>query len=444
MPKPNPKPRSLRAQAFEESNYPDDVTGTRCVEIRIPDADEFMAQLAGMVALATKRFNYQNKDIERAKAVAQAWVDAYLITDWAGCMNCEELTQCLSPFFTEILEKLDALQITQDETKELVEQSNAAQKVQQPTPITVTGCDDGNIMSGAKSVLERLNTEVVQVFERTEAEAPDKAQEVVSIISGLFTGLFKAQMEGVPLAEAMAMGNWYFENQVATYQTDYSPEFVQDAACSLYCAVVTNDCEITTDVISAWLVSLRDDFPGNNAADIFARFGDAATPTLINQIGMFLNSLRGDTRSITDFYNELIFEFGLGSQDTDASWMDCDCPLPFAPIFGLGVEACYTGAVSGDNLIYNSGSGIWEADGTLDAFTNNVRITLKEADGRAFQFNTFTSSVAVGGAVWTLASDGICYGGAGQFPPDDTPLLALIWAIQNTGTPLHVGFNFFE
>lgn len=338
MAKQNPKPRSLRAQAFYESQYPV-VQGFRCVKVLVPNDDRFVQQLAGMVAVLTKQFNYQNLDPSHAKEIAAQWLKMYVLNDWGECcedMNCEELAACLAPYFESIATSLAAMtdtlntigQYTEETREQQIEDANA-NKIQEPLPISRECGEDAHISAGVKSIIGRLNDEVQAVFTRTESEAPDRIDEVISIIGSIFTGLFKNQVKDIPVAEAAAMGNWYFENQVEDYNDSYDDvEFQEGALCKLYCMIANNDCTLTHGIISTWLKSLRSWFPGNRAADVFARFGDAAQPTLQNQIGMFLQQLRGDSRSITDFYDELLNAYDLGAEGTDNTWENCDCTLP--------------------------------------------------------------------------------------------------------------------
>lgn len=270
----------------------------------------------------------------------------YDILTEVECMNCEELTTCLQPLFDAI----ESVVTSNQDTLNQLFQANEANKIQQPLPVTGTGCDDAEIKGGCYAVLRRLDEEVKAVFARTEAELPDRVDEVISIVGGIVNGLFRKQLEGIPLAEAAALGNWYFENQVEQYNSDYNAVgFLEDASCLLYCAVVANNCTLDTSVLSDWLVSLRTEFPDNDAADIFARFGDAATPTLANQVGTFLNQLRGDSRSITDFYNQLLYAFEIGQTEPNSDWVDCDCSPVWEHTFDLtpGMGAWVFPEVSG-------------------------------------------------------------------------------------------------
>lgn len=59
---------------------------TRCIAIRVPDDDSYLPLLAGLLALPSYAKNYQDPDSDQAQGVADIWRDAYIETDWEGCM----------------------------------------------------------------------------------------------------------------------------------------------------------------------------------------------------------------------------------------------------------------------------------------------------------------------------------------------------------------------
>jgi len=79
------------------SEYPV-VEGTRCVEVKIPDDTSFLPVLAGMVAALGNTWSSIG-GVEARRAWAEMWQRAYAETDWSGCMDCEQLIECLTPLF---------------------------------------------------------------------------------------------------------------------------------------------------------------------------------------------------------------------------------------------------------------------------------------------------------------------------------------------------------
>jgi hypothetical protein len=58
----------------------------RCITIYVPDDDSYMPLLAGLLALPSYLENYQDPESAQAEGVAAVWRDAYIQTDWEGCI----------------------------------------------------------------------------------------------------------------------------------------------------------------------------------------------------------------------------------------------------------------------------------------------------------------------------------------------------------------------
>jgi len=65
-----------------------------CVEIYIPNDPEYLFLLQGLVASATKYWNYSGKGDDR-KVRSNLWQEAYNLTDWGQCMECEDVADCI-------------------------------------------------------------------------------------------------------------------------------------------------------------------------------------------------------------------------------------------------------------------------------------------------------------------------------------------------------------
>lgn len=241
MPKQNPKPRSLRAQAFEETNYPPDAVGLRCVEVKIPDSVEFMAQLAGLVALATKQFNYQNKDTTRAAAVAQLWRDAYLATDWEGCMNCEDVADCIE----NNEDTQNALRNWLDNNYQFSPSDfppniplPTAQRTADRAGIFNPTCDHDILWAQSIQLVEWMNDRVSDALEIIEAAT--NSIEVAGALTQI-TGFDEVSVDAI-FAYGALLQDFIAENYAAAYTTNYRDEL----ACDIFCAAY-DDCEISLD-----------------------------------------------------------------------------------------------------------------------------------------------------------------------------------------------------
>jgi hypothetical protein len=211
----------------------------------------------------------------------------------------------------------------------------------------------------------------MDIFEEAEASAPDNQREWADLIWSSVPVL-----ETLPVDEMFFLVDWYFANQMTDYQADYTTTWVDEAACILYCNVVANDCVLDYETLGNSLSQLRAAFPGNKAADIYARFGDATTPTLGTQIGMFINEIEGGgAGTLKDFFYNLIQTFGIGAQSENPGYSVCDCPQPWdydtdytegANGWLIGSETGVTGA--GGELVLGVGIVSTDATGSENAF----------------------------------------------------------------------------
>lgn len=64
---------------------------TQCIQIIIPDGDEYKALLAGMLQPPANALNYADPESAQAEGVAAAWSDALALIDWNACMEPSEV-----------------------------------------------------------------------------------------------------------------------------------------------------------------------------------------------------------------------------------------------------------------------------------------------------------------------------------------------------------------
>lgn len=69
---------------FNETNYPD-TSDLRCIKVYIPDDDSFKAVLATLLQIPCQTASYEGLDASKVEALTQAWIDAYIETDWKEC-----------------------------------------------------------------------------------------------------------------------------------------------------------------------------------------------------------------------------------------------------------------------------------------------------------------------------------------------------------------------
>lgn len=310
--------------------------GLRCVRVYIPDDDAFLRQLDGLIYQTTRWYNYSRDESHMGAALAKLWLKAMQHPKWLGaccmCMDCGELVECLTPLFEAIQASIDAL-------LEEVEEGNNALKVTTPEPITLPNCGENrdSVYAGCVAAVSYVGGIIQAIYDRAEGELPDDLLEWGKVLIAAFPGL-----GSLPFDELYGMANDYFENQRETYEDAFNNgDFKMLAACRLFCMIDFNACTIDVNVIGNWLKGCDELIDGNVAGIQFAKFGDATNPTLLNQIGSFLNSIRGGV-SLKQMYDDILTAYGFGAQGTDAGWSNCDC-------------LTWT-----DDNIFSEGAGTWE------------------------------------------------------------------------------------
>jgi hypothetical protein len=227
------KPRSIRRQAFNESAYPE-VEGTRCVEIRIPDSDEYLAQLAGLITIATQRFQYSNKDVAQAEIVAGQWKNAYLETDWEQCMNCEDVQDCIENHegTQNALRALMADYLLDNPAGSAMpfgEQDRTLAEGSNPF------CDLDIVWSQSVGIVERINEFIVDILESlTEADTVAKVASVLASLPGV---------ENFGITSVTELAQLLVSVPLASYNDSYDSAWYEALECEIFC-MSRHDCEI--------------------------------------------------------------------------------------------------------------------------------------------------------------------------------------------------------
>lgn len=234
--------RRLRGNAFKESQYPV-VSGTRCVQVHIPDDPKFLHQLAGLMAMATKQYQYQNWDSAHAAIIAQQWRDAYLETDWSECMDCEKIIDCIEndeDVQQALLDFLAANNVF----------SPNEYPVGQPLPIEESSrewgsgfnptCDNDILWSQSLEVVDWACRRVTDILEVLEVQT-NIVEQGSSILGTTVIG--DIAVDDV----AMILNNlqsFLLEN----FNADITDEYKWDLACEILCQA-QEDCVLNLDII---------------------------------------------------------------------------------------------------------------------------------------------------------------------------------------------------
>lgn len=437
-----------------------------CFRVFVPDGDEYKAQLLTLINVAATRAAWWTETDEQRETRAAIWQRAYEETIEhmdCGCGCCDWLIECLSD--EAFLEALDAAiagllnnpaSATRAAVYNTIQQMTgngegtelSSSSKTEPLNQGSETCDKDSLYGSCVHTVTTLNR-LNQDFLETIEALTDNQEMLAYFVSAI------PLVSELPIDEAIQFAAKIREFVQEFYLAGYDVDLESEMICALFCAAVANDCVLNMNVITDYFwnkASLFPPFDGTNvfttALDILEACanweemtGEAVVFCMMAANTGFLNYLNGALGM--DFgHFKLQAKAGIPSDD----WMIfCeDCPEPVAPALGITPgAACLPGTVYGENLAYNSGSGIWEADGLVDPTTNTMRVAIVRSDGGLFQFNTFTSTPGIGGAGWVLEDD-TCVAGAGLMPPEDTNLKCMLFAIANNGTPLHIGFNFIS
>jgi len=358
MRKPEP---GIKFPYFKADQYPE-TDETTCVEIRVPAHPAFLPQLAGLVAIATKAFNYQGEDFEHIRKLSLMWKNAYNETDWGQCMNCEEMTACMTP----LLEDFRA-QIVQDITSK---QYGTNFPTGEPLPDEER---TRNLAAGSNptcdmAILYNQCAEIIEYTVKTAQDALDLAEsatndtELVAVIMEL---PILDEMGGDAIASYIA---FFQEGIVDNYEAQITEEYKELATCALFC-LCRDDCEITLD---RWQKVFRDrveehfDTPMgtfSTIADLFAYFIDQdidgtiiadALNFLVCEGGILTNQFLGDvgTKAL-----ETLINLAKNSPNPDWEILCEECPT-FSRLFDLtGTDATYF-TIPDCNI--SQGGAFWE------------------------------------------------------------------------------------
>jgi len=238
--------------------------GTRCIEVRIPDDDAFVPVLGGLVAIATKWFNYDRDPTHKGVQLATLWRMAYLATKWEGCMNCEELTECLTPLLADFAQSI-VQQITNNSEygvenpgQPLTEEQNE----QNLTGETNLTCDLDITWAQSLAVIQFTNRLITDLFEQIESKT-----NVVELAQ-LFNSVPFVRYVTNAIGEEAAVDliAYYQEAVTEGYLAEYTEALEQELACAVFC-IAKLDCTISVDlldyVFSSRVASIVPDTPGD-------------------------------------------------------------------------------------------------------------------------------------------------------------------------------------
>jgi len=221
------------------------VDGLMCVEVKLPADLAYLALLQGFVAQMTNYWSYQGDNPDR-KAVAGLMQNAYTITDWDNCMNCEELTECLTPLLEAQTQQItnNILNMTQYGTQNPGQPLSGEESGLNLAEGTNPTCDPDVLWAQCLAIVQYTNAAIVDVLQKVEAAS--NVVELAGLISEIpLVGLL-AQQVGTELATETI--NYYQEAIEEQYNAQYTTEVEIDLACQLFC-LARADCVLSVDLV---------------------------------------------------------------------------------------------------------------------------------------------------------------------------------------------------
>lgn len=286
----------------------------RCIEVHIPNGEEYHELLITALKSLTIWFNYQRDATHRGKVIADRFAYALMLPELGCEMNCEELTACLQPLFDSLTASQDAQTATLEQLKYLIEQSLAANSAQPQSQ--ESDCDDAeNIYAGCLGLVDKFHEDNEALYARAEELPADNAEEWAGIIVGFFPNF-----AALPFGAMLELSNQHFNTAATAYSDAFTP-IREEMAFRLYCRITDNDCTLNQDIIGAWLEGLPAQFPGNAAAALFGKYSPTRQ-TFLNQIAAFFNQ----NQSLQSYFADLITAYNYGHENTEEipGGFDCD------------------------------------------------------------------------------------------------------------------------
>lgn len=296
------------------------VTGTRCVEVRIPDHDDFMPVLASLMSIATRWFNYQRDPTKKGTELAKMWQNAYRETDWEVCMSCEDVADCIDNDPDTIQAVTNINQTSQGGQTPLSTSNQGANVLN-----GLDGCAYDNLYGAMRGLVQWLNANNEDFLDRIAAAATpaERAESLSSDIPGFTGGALGAALSTAVSFLSSALVNGYDAN--------YSQPYADALACELFC-LAQDTCSLSVDQLYVVLaarvgyVDTTEEFYnmilfGISGAWTGVQFADVM---MLFQVGSF--KFMGGFAGYVGI-NPLSNALAMGWDDPSDDWMLlCDCP----------------------------------------------------------------------------------------------------------------------
>lgn len=212
---------------------------TQCVEVIIPSGLEWVYALQGLVSALTRDFNFQG-DREQATALAYSANVAYVLTDWEGCMSCQDIADCI--YTDAVVQQAinDVYSLTSPATPipDAMKQSNIAP----PNPT----CDLDNLFGQIDNLIEQMNVNNLDFQQIIESQS-NASERIAQLFSAI------PIIETLPVDEVIDFGQDIWSNALfEAYEANDTTAYRDTLKCDLFCISQLNSCALSLDDVTAY------------------------------------------------------------------------------------------------------------------------------------------------------------------------------------------------
>jgi len=326
------------------------VEGLRCIRVYVPDDDSYVWALNGFMSLLGRNWAFVGTPEER-QSRASLWENALKETDWSGCVDCDEVKDCIETD-TGVRDAINDIYNPQSPDKPL------PAELQEENLITgVTDCDPDELFAGCQGLVNGLNRQNIDAFEITE---------VVSNIAERAALIFSAIpiLETLPINELVTYVEQIWTDELfETYLANDTEGYRNELACDLFCIALDAGCHIDIHDVFDYFVLRIGANPLENLANLTEYI------VLGTWTGTEVNDIFYAMQLIYTYYgNKYFSNVGIpplqiyineGTRTPNPDWnIICDdCPAEWTYTATLTELELWTDYSAGDEGIWSAGNG---------------------------------------------------------------------------------------
>lgn len=233
-------------------------TGFRCINITIPDGENYVSALAGMLRTLQLSWAYVGEKDDRLR-VAKAWEEANSMNCWDECFDCPDVAECIETseeVHEALANAITNVTVIRNAINSVSGGTNpyGGQQVGSPIPEseytrnqaegTNPTCNLDILWAQCLSIVELFNRNISDVLE--DVEVASNVVEILSVLEELPLVKYAANFIGG--SAAIDAINYFQESVNEQYLAEYDLEYENDLACALFCAA-RGDCELSIDLL---------------------------------------------------------------------------------------------------------------------------------------------------------------------------------------------------